>query len=72
MAKSGRHKLVQVIKVNTIDDGMIWHPLPPDVMRWEQHSIILGCFFCQEYKARIRVHLESSQYFGADVFILEL
>lgn len=32
MAKSGRHKLTQVITVSTIDDGMIWHPLSPDVM----------------------------------------
>ena len=32
MVKTGRHKLVQVIKVNTVNDGMIRHPVPPDVM----------------------------------------
>ena len=42
MVKSGRHQLVQVIEVNTISDGLIWHPLPPSVMHWEQHRIILG------------------------------
>ena len=42
MVKSGRDQLVQVIEVNTISDGLIWHPLPPSVMHWKQHSIILG------------------------------
>lgn len=40
MVKTGRHKLVQVIKINTISHGMIWHPVSPEMMHQEEHSII--------------------------------
>lgn len=32
MGKTGRYKLVQVIKVSTVSDGTIWLPGPPGVM----------------------------------------
>lgn len=44
MVKTGRHIVVQVIKVNTVSGGVIRPPVPPDVMYWEEHSIISVVF----------------------------